>query len=159
MAENKESAPNEERLRAVIGPRADYYLRHWRAMDEKGKAYDWNWAACFLNVFWFAYRKMWGPMIAMGLVYVVTSPLLDPTNRMLVKIVAIVLIGLSFVTGSFGNRMYRARVARIVAEAGADEAKATARGGVSLAAAIFSVVGLTIATALSGMVAALVVHH
>src|SRR3954468_18668821 len=115
-ATNDEMPTNEALLRAAIGPRADYYLRHWRAMDAKGKSNDWNWAACFLNVFWFAYRKMWGPMIAMGLVYVVASPLLDPANRMLVKIVAAVLIGLSFVTGGFGNHLYRRQVARIVAE-------------------------------------------
>src|SRR3954449_9643537 len=107
MADGVEGVPaNEERLGAAIGPRADYYLRRWRAMDEKGKSYDWNWAACLLNVFWFAYRKMWGPMVAMGLVYVVASPLIDPANRMLIKIVVVVVIGLSFVTGSFGNRLY-----------------------------------------------------
>jgi len=158
MPETSDAAPpNEEQLRAAIGPRADYYLRHWAAMDAKGKSYDWNWAACFLNVFWFAYRKMWGPMIAMGLVYVVASPLLDPTNRLLLKIVAAVLIGLSFVTGSFGNRLYRARVTRIVAEsAGSDEA--AARGGVSLAAALGCVVGLTVLSALAGMVPALLGH-
>jgi hypothetical protein len=161
MPENNDAAlPNEERLRAVIGPRADYYLRHWRAMDAKGKSHDWNWAACFLNVFWFAYRKMWGPMAAMGLAYVVASPLLDPTNRMLVKIVAVALIGLSFLTGGFGNHLYRKQVARIVAEtAGADDdaarAQAAARGGVSLPAALIAVVGLTLLSALAGMIPAL----
>jgi hypothetical protein len=160
MAETNDDAPsNEERLRAAIGPRADYYLRHWRAMDARGKSHDWNWAACFLNVFWFAYRKMWGPMIAMGLVYVVTSPLLDPTNRTLFKIVAVVLVGLSFLTGGFGNHLYRKQVARIVAESGgpddAANAKAAARGGVSLAAALIAVVGLAVLSALAGMIPAL----
>jgi hypothetical protein len=159
MPANVEDAPppNEERLRAAIGPRADYYLRHWGAMDAKGKSYDWNWAACLLNVFWFAYRKMWAPMAAMGLVYVVASPLIDPTNRMLIKIVAVVLIGLSFVTGSYGNRFYRAHAARIVAEsAGPDEA--AARGGVSLIAALVCLVGLTVLSALAGMIPALLGH-
>jgi hypothetical protein len=155
MADSSDGGPpNEDRLRAAIGPRADYYLRHWRAMDEKGKAYDWNWAACLLNVFWFAYRKMWGPMAAMGLAYVVATPLIDPTNRMLLKIVAVVLIGLSFVTGSFGNRLYRAHAARIAAaSAGPDEA--AARGGVSLAAALVCLVGLTVLSAVAGMIPAL----
>ena len=46
MPETQDTAlPNEERLRAAIGPRADYYLRHWRKMNAKGKTYDWNWAA------------------------------------------------------------------------------------------------------------------
>jgi len=145
---------NEERLRAAIGPRADYYLRRWRAMDEKGKGYDWNWAACLLNVFWFAYRKMWGAMAAMGLAYVVASPLLDPAHPRMIRIVAGVLIALSFVTGSYGNRLYRARAERIAAEAPSPEA-AAARGGVSLGAAIGAVVGLTVLSALAGMIPAL----
>jgi hypothetical protein len=161
MSVNAENTPAyEERLRTVIGPRADYYLRHWREMDAKGKSYDWNWAACFLSVFWFAYRKMWGPMAAMGLVYVVASPLLDPTNRTLLKIVAGVLIGLSFVTGALGNRLYRTRVSRILAQtSGPDEeaarARAAARGGVSLTAALVSVVGLTVLSAIAGMIPAM----
>ena len=150
-------APDEERLRAAIGPRADYYLRHWREVDAKGKSYDWNWAACFLNVFWFAYRKMWGPMAAMGLAYVVASPLLDPTNRTLIKIVAIALVALSFVTGSFGNRLYRAHVARILAASPGPEA--ARRGGVSLGAALACLVGVTLLSALAGMIPALLGHH
>jgi len=155
MPEHAEHAPppDEERLRAAIGPRADYYLRKWREMDAKGKAYDWNWAACFLNVFWFAYRKMWGPMVAMGLLYVVTSPFLDPTHKTLLKIVLVVLVGASFVTGSLGNRLYRARVMRILAETGgADAAK---RGGVSLGAAIAALVVVAVLSAVAGMIPAM----
>ena len=161
MPANSETAPaNEERLRAAIGPRADYYLRHWRAMGEKGKAYDWNWAACFLSVFWFAYRKMWGPMVAMGLVFIVTSPFLDPTNKPVFRVVALTLVGLSFVTGSFGNRLYRMQIERIVAETSASDAEAAnaqaaARGGVSLPAALGAVVGVVVLSALAGMVPAL----
>jgi hypothetical protein len=165
MPVNVEDAPpaNEERLRAAIGPRADYYLRKWREMDAKGKSYDWNWAACFLNVFWFAYRKMWGPMVAMGLLYVVTSPFLDPTHKTLLKVVLFVLVGSSFVTGSFGNRLYRARVLRILAETGgadadAANAQAAARGGVSLPAALASVVGVVILSAIAGMIPAMLAH-
>ena len=154
MTDAVEHAPaNEERLRAAIGPRADYYLRKWREMDAKGKAYDWNWAACFLNVFWFAYRKMWGPMVAMGLLYVVTSPILDPTHKTLLKIVLVVLVGASFVTGSLGNRLYRARVMRILAETGgADPAK---RGGVSLGAALAALVVVAVLSAVAGMIPAM----
>ena len=164
MPANSEDAPaNEARLRAAIGPRADYYLRHWRELDAKGKGYDWNWPACLLNVFWFAYRKMWGPMALMGLAYVVASPFLDPANRLLLKIAVVSLIALSFVTGGLGNRLYRARVMRIVAESdGPDEAaafaQAKARGGVSLPAALGALVVLTILSALAGMIPALLVR-
>jgi hypothetical protein len=129
-------------------------------MDEKGKAYDWNWAACFLNVFWFAYRKLWGAMAAMGLVYIVTSPFLDPSRPKIFRIVALGLVALSFATGSFGNRLYRAKVGRIVAETAAPDAEganacAAARGGVSLPAALAALVVLSVLSALAGMVPAL----
>jgi len=154
MSDVASSGPADEgRLRAVIGPRADFYLSHWRKMDETGKKTSWNWAACFLNVFWFAYRKMWGPMVAMGLLYVVTSPFLDPTHKTLLKIVLVVLVGASFVTGSLGNRLYRARVMRILAATGgADAAK---RGGVSLGAALAALVVVAVLSAVAGMIPAM----
>jgi hypothetical protein len=161
MSDAPSSGPaNKQRLRAAVGPRADYYIRHWRKMNEAGKNRSWNWAACFLNVFWFAYRKMWGPMAAMGLVYIVASPFLDPANRTVFKIVVLGLIGLSFVTGGYGNRLYRIHVGRIVADtAGLDEAagqaQAAARGGVSLPAALASVVAVAVLSALAGMIPAL----
>jgi hypothetical protein len=152
--------PDAERLRAAIGPRADYYLRRWREMDEKGGKVSWNWAACFLNVFWFAYRKMWGPMAAMGLIYVVTTPLMDPTNRTVFKVTVLGLIGLSFLTGGYGNALYRARIERIVADRPSlDGHAAAARGGVSWAAALGALVVLGVLSAIAGMVPALLAHR
>ena len=105
---------NEERLRAAIGPRADYYLRHWRAMDETGKSYDWNWAACFVNLYWLAYRKMWLGLvlfilanIAVSLVGVVVPPL----N----KYTIVLMILLTFVPGSYGNAFYRRQTEKLAA--------------------------------------------
>jgi hypothetical protein len=145
---------NEERLRAAIGPKAEYYLRHWREMDESGKSYSWNWPACLLNAFWFAYRKMWAAMAAMALTYVVASPFLDPTNRTLFRIVAFSMVGLSFVTGGFSNLLYRRQIEKLVAGPATLE-QLRARGGVSLAAAIASFVGVTVLSALAGMIPAM----
>ena len=101
----------EARLRAAIGPRADFYLKRWAAMDASGRKTSWNWAACLLSVFWFAYRKLWWPMLAMGLAYVVATPLIDPADRTLLRAVMFTLVGLSFLAGGFGNWLYRRRVA------------------------------------------------
>jgi hypothetical protein len=165
MPENSEHAPvKEERLRAAIGPRADYYLRHWRAMDQKGKFYDWNWPACLLNVFWFAYRKMWGPMVAMGLAFVVATPLMTPDNKNQLRIVMLTLVALSFVTGTFGNWLYRRQTESLVARtAGSDAAAAKAelqrKGGVSVVAAIVAVVAITLLSMAAGMIPALLAHR
>lgn len=153
-AEIEDGPANEERLRAAIGPRADYYLRRWRAMGESGKGYSWNWAACLLNVFWFAYRKMWGPTIAMALAYVIASPFLDPTNRLHFRIAALLLVGLSFLTGGFGNLLYRRQIDKLVA-GGSTLEQLRARGGVSLAAAIAALVGVTVLSMAAGMIPAM----
>ena len=161
MPANSENAPaNEERLRAAIGPRAEHYLRRWREMAASGRKASWNWPACLFNVFWFAYRKMWWPMAAMAVLYIVTSPFLDPTHKTAFKIAAVILVGSSFVTGYYGNHLYRGKVEGIVAgTAGLDQeaanAKAAARGGVSVPAAIGAVVVLTLLTTLASMVPAL----
>jgi hypothetical protein len=50
--------PNEI-ARALVGPRADYYLDRWTS-TEKGRRYlGMNWAAFFGGVFWMAYRRMY----------------------------------------------------------------------------------------------------
>lgn len=155
MPANSEDAPaNDERLRAAIGPRADYYLRQWREMDESGKSYSWNWAACLLSVFWFAYRKMWGATIAVALAYIVASPFLDPTNKLYFRIAAFSLVGLSFVTGGFGNLVYRREIEKLIAGTATLE-QLRARGGVSLAAALATFVGVTVLCALAGMIPAM----
>ena len=155
---------DEERLRAAIGPRADYYLRRWREMDEKGRKVSWNWAACLLNTFWFAYRKMWGPMAAMGLAILVATPFMDPGNKNLLRIILFSLVGLSFLSGTFGNWLYRRQVERRLAETAAmDDAAARAeleaKGGVSLAAAIGAFIGFTILSMVAGMIPALLAQQ
>jgi len=156
MAAELDNAPaNEERLRAAIGPRADYYLRRWRQMDESGKSYSWNWPACLLNTFWFAYRKMWAPTIVTALAYLVAAPFLDPTRPMRFRIAALSLVGLSFVTGAFGNLLYRRQAEKLVAGPASLE-QLRARGGVSLVLAIAAAVVLTVLSMVVGMLPALV---
>jgi TIR domain/Protein of unknown function (DUF2628) len=151
---------NQELLAAAIGPNADYFLRHWAAMDSKGRSYDWNWAACFLNFCWFAYRKMWLPAVGIGFVYVVTTPLLDPTNQMLFRVTAFFVVGLSFVTGGYGNKLYRTQIERLVAgTAGMAREEAVQhlrrRGGTSVPGLIGSIVAILLLGALAGLVLAL----
>ncbi len=140
-------SPDEELLAAAVGPKADWYLARWRQMDASGKSYNWNWPACLLNFCWFAYRKMWLWAIVIGLVYVVTTPLLDPTNKTLFRVTAFLVIGLSFVTGGFGNKLYRNQVERLVAGTagmGREEAiqHLRRRGGASVPGLIASLAGI-----------------
>jgi hypothetical protein len=158
MAAMIEQAPaSEERLRAAIGPRADYYLARWRRIDESGKSHSWNWAACLLSVCWLAYRKLWWPMGLMGLAFILASPFLDPRNLLAFRIAAFSLVGLSFVTGGFGNLLYRRRVEALAAGPATLE-QLRARGGVSLAAAFAALIGIAVLGALAGMVFEMLTH-
>lgn len=130
---------NEEKWRAAVGQNADYYLARWRAMDAKGAKIDWNWAACLASLVWFAWRKMWlatGALVAAMLVL----GLLTGTD---VRPAMLVTVALSFVTGGFGNYLYRQQTAKLVAatEALGGEAQLEAlraRGGTSTPALIVS---------------------
>jgi len=145
-------AADPELLAAALGSNADYFIRRWAQMDESGKSYNWNWAACFLNFCWFAYRKMWLPAIAIGLVYVVTTPLLDPTNKPLFRATALFVVGLSFATGAFGNKLYRNQIERLVAGTagmGREEAiqHLRRRGGPTVPGLIASIVAILLLSA------------
>ncbi|MDQ4086693.1 MAG: DUF2628 domain-containing protein [Pseudomonadota bacterium] len=123
-----------------MGRNADYYLKRWREMEAKGSAISWNWPACLFNLFWFAYRKMWLAMAAMAAALVVLG-LLGALSPAMGRFTLILSIGLSFVTGAFGNHLYRRQTARLVAsgeagEGGVDQLRA--RGGVSVLALVIS---------------------
>ena len=105
---------NEERLRAAIGPRADYYLKHWAAMDASGKKSDWNWAACFANLYWLVFRKMWLALVLFIIANILVS-LPGAFVPALNKYTVVLMIGLTFVTGSYGNRFYRRQTERLAA--------------------------------------------
>ena len=102
-------------LHAAIGPNAAFYLDRWAKMDAKGSAVSWNWPACLFNFFWFGYRKMWLPM---GGVFVASFALLAiaGSNPDFGQISWIFSIGISFVTGSFGNYLYRQQIEKLIEE-------------------------------------------
>jgi hypothetical protein len=127
----------EEKWRSAVGPNADWYLQRWRAMEAKASALSWNWPACLLNLFWFAYRKMWGPLVALVVALLVIG-VLGAGSPAAGRVSMILSIALSFVTGALGNHLYRKQTARLVAQAASLE-QLRARGGVSTAAAIISV--------------------
>jgi hypothetical protein len=134
---------DEARLRAAIGPKADFYLGKWAEMDAKRTQISWNWPACLLSIYWFAYRKMWTWLIACGLVYVMLS-LLGSIEPALSKITFLLSIGITFITGGFGNQLYRNQVRALTADPALDPAALAKRGGVSKPA-VFGAAGATIA--------------
>ena len=144
------SGAEEEKWRAAVGPKAEYYLGRWKQMAEKNKATNWNWAACLANLFWFAYRKMWLPMAGV-LVAIVVLAVIGAASPQAAKITLLLNIAITFVTGTFGNHLYRLQIAKLVAETvGQDQAAALEtlrrRGGVSLPALYVSIGAVVVAT-------------
>jgi hypothetical protein len=129
-------AAQEERMRAAIGPNADSYLAKWRKMEADRSALSWNWPAFLANLFWFAYRKMWVPLAAAVVLFLVTDFVAgrDPAY---VKPAWLFLFLLILISGAIGNALYRRQVTRMVAKAdGLDQpvalAQIGAQGGVSI---------------------------
>lgn len=90
----------EELLRLFIGPtKEDYYMTKWK------KKNSWNWAAFFLNVYWMAYRKMYGytfGLFAFLIVLNIVTTLFDVELR----IISGISIGYLVIFGLCGNRLY-----------------------------------------------------
>src|SRR5688500_13074912 len=150
------SAEDEEKWRAAVGPNADLYLERWRDMAQRNSATSWNWASCLANFFWFAYRRMWIPAGAMGAVYLLNVAMMSQPQA--ARVVSLLSIGVTFVTGLFGTHLYRLQTAKLVAEtAGQDKTAALetlrTRGGVSKPA-LYGAIG---AVVLLVLVAAVVV--
>jgi hypothetical protein len=132
--------PSQEKLEAAIGPNAAWYLSRWQAMDAKKSQLQWNWAACLCSLFWFAYRRMWVPTVALALVFVALNvlSLLSPTLMAAGGLLSIVAIT---ATGLLGTSFYRQQVSRLVKETAGMErepalAQLRAKGGVSKQAVI-----------------------
>jgi hypothetical protein len=141
-ANGNEALSGEERLRAAIGPRADYYLRRWREMDERRCVTSWNWAACFASAYWLVFRKMWLALALFILANIAVS-LLGAAIPGLGPFTPVLLVLLTFVTGGYGNHFYRRRIEKLVASGGAPEQLAK-RGGTS-PLALIAALALTVA--------------
>ncbi len=140
-----------ELLRAAVGPNADLYLQRWAAMDAKGSAISWNWPACLASLFWFAYRKMWLPMAGVFVAMLILS-MISGSNPAFAQIAWLFSIGITFVTGAFGNYLYRQHAEKLIADTAplgrpAQLQALAAKGGVSWPAVVVPI----------GVVAAIVV--
>jgi hypothetical protein len=127
--------PSQERLEAAIGPKAQFYLERWQAMEAKRSQISWNWAACLASLFWFAYRKMWVPTVVLGLVFIALNVLSLLSTPLMVAGGLLSILAIT-ATGALGTSFYRQHVMRLVKETAAMErepalAQLRARGGVS----------------------------
>ncbi len=140
-------------LEKAIGPKADWYIERWKAMEAKGSSMSWNWAACLASMFWFAYRKMWLPMFGVVVVFVVLS--IVGAAPALLKASWLASIAVTFVTGTFGNHLYKKHILKLIADTShlgrpAQIEALESRGGVSNVALWISIAVVGLLTLLIG---------
>jgi len=133
---------DEDRLAAAIGPKAAWYLERWRLADAKKSIRGWNWAACLLSIYWLAYRKMWQPLAVVGAAFAILS-LIGAVEPRLGMATFLLTIAITFVTGTFGNHLYRKQVTALAADPSLDRAGLEKRGGVSMPA-LWGTIGATL---------------
>lgn len=143
-------------LEKAIGPKADWYIERWKAMEAKGSAISWNWASCLASMFWFAYRKMWLPMFGVIVVFVALS--LVGAAPALLKASWLASIAVTFVTGTFGNHLYKKHILKLIADTAhlgrpAQLEALASRGGISKVALWISIAVVVLLALLIGLAA------
>ncbi len=104
----------EEARKVFFGQSIAYYERYYAKLQEKKKKISWNWAAFFLNVYWFFSRKMY----AYGLLTMVCKAMFtlvgynlydnvsDPTMKSFLLPWAVLYVAVDVVIGMFANYLY-----------------------------------------------------
>ena len=102
--------------RTFIGSHADYYLEKWQRIGSAQNVRSWNNAACFFNVFWLAYRKMYRQAC------IFTAIMLGTTAAEIVLKISAGPLDLfinlicALVCGYWGNYWYQKHTERKIAE-------------------------------------------
>ena len=156
------STAEEEDLRAVVGPNADFYLAAWRQTPTgRDGGTGFNRAAFFLGLLWLGYRRMYGRAFALFAVILAETVaeevlfcFLLGFERPPAILAPFVGFSLAIVCGSFANRWYLAHVRRVIAEVHRehphldDGVELAARGGTRFGGAV-AVLFVCVAAALA----------
>jgi hypothetical protein len=109
------AVPTKEDLQAFIQARSYYYIPKWESFDPTLKRVapgTFNWAACLLNVFWMAYRRMYLFVIILVAVEAVCFSILEFFFRLPTSVTNSVGIATMILLGRYGNSIYRKHVER-----------------------------------------------
>jgi hypothetical protein len=64
-----EDALESQLEESFVGKNYDFYITKWNRLENKNSKISWNWATFFLGPFWFGYRKMYIPVLLIGVTY------------------------------------------------------------------------------------------
>lgn len=129
----------ERHISLFIGKKYSYFANKWQQMEQKKSSNSWNWAAFFLGLAWFGYRKMHqyalvliGVMALITILEFATGLGEEPASNAINIVIAVML-------GTLGNTLYKQHSNKIIREVKATvtspeliEQELVARGGTSL---------------------------
>ncbi len=112
----------EQEIRAIVGSKADYYLKKWRpVLEGKSHGAGFNWAAFFFSGLWLPYRKMYiATLIFFGVILFETileenffmgflgMPEASAALGSLVGLVVAIICGI------YGNRWYLSHARKVI---------------------------------------------
>jgi len=109
---------SEAELRAVFGPRADYYVAQWQGTARRAS----NWAAFWFSGAWLPFRRLYSAALIFYAAIAVESVLEEIVFRWIgygevpTAVSRAVALACATVCGVWGNRWYLARVRRVISE-------------------------------------------
>lgn len=141
----------EQTARALVGPKADYYLTKWANTGSDEKMLGFNWPAFFLGPIWMLYRKMYR-LAGMFIALIVAIELLERAIAFAMhseefpqSIDRALGIGIAIVVARFATYWYlgetRRRYQSLQANGALSDATASEAGGVSRFAVFLGVLG------------------
>ncbi len=104
----------EEARKVFFGQSAVYYEKYYQKLQEEKKKISWNWAAFFLNIYWFFSRKMYvyGSLVILckSMLSVVGLNLIDnlenPNMQSFLIGWAVIYLLVNVAVGMFANYLY-----------------------------------------------------
>ncbi|HZF16765.1 MAG TPA: pilin [Steroidobacteraceae bacterium] len=121
---------DEQRYRAAVGPKGDFYVPKFLRFDAGGSKQSWNWPAFFLGVVWMLYRRMWSTAVYLFLISIglglIEALIVEPgVGKQMADVIGYgINLACMLVVGVIANALYHRRIKlRItsVAQSGLDD--------------------------------------
>src|SRR6266850_604118 len=106
---------SKDELQAFIQTRSYYYLPKWETLDptlRRVAPRTFNWAACFLTVFWMAYRRMYLYVVICVAFLLVFYSILEFIFTLPPSATNGANIAMMYLFGRYGSSLYRKHVER-----------------------------------------------
>ncbi|WP_421381676.1 DUF2628 domain-containing protein [Bacillus salacetis] len=139
--EEREAPSKESSLKTFVGKNSDYYLKKWDIGDNgPRKKISWNWAAFLTGYFWLGYRKMYGYMVIILLLWLAIDAVSYSIDWPAEALNASFMWGIMAVLGNHIYYLYAEKKIKKLEDKGtASEDRLTKAGGTSIAGVFIAI--------------------